>query len=139
MDCLRIKREEGFTILEVVFAVSILAIGIMGYTTLKSSSRYSRTYSKQLSQSIQLTASQLEDFWIRGFNSPLLADGADYDYATDIGGTLEIKDFSIDSANWTVRENCPSELSKMINFTATWNETSAKPKSLTIHQIQVRP
>ncbi len=141
MNFLRLQKEGGFTILEVVFAVSILSIGIMGYTTLKSSSRYSRTYSKQLTQSIELTSGQMEDFWLRGYKSSLLlaTAGTAHDYSEISANPLELDDFTLDSAQWTVRDKCPSELAKLINLTSTWNASAAKPKTLTITQVQVRP
>lgn len=132
-----LKRESGFTLLEVVFASAILAFGILGYTQVKTASRYSRVYAKQLSQSVQLTTGQMEDFILRGYNSPLLsaAGGALADLP---GGALTAGaagDFSFTGANWTVREKCPSDLAKLIQFTGQWGSG----KQLQLTQVQVRP
>ena len=134
-----LRRENGFTLLEVVFASAILAIGIMGYTQIKAASRYSRVYSKELSQSIQLSNSQMEDFILRGYNNSLLAGAGkssvkSYQYS-DLPEDLEVGDFEFKDAGWTVREKCPSELTKLIQFTGYWGNS----KKLQLTQVQVRP
>jgi prepilin-type N-terminal cleavage/methylation domain-containing protein len=145
-----LRRESGFTLLEVVFASAILAIGIMGYTKIKSASRYSRIYSKELSQSIRLSSSQMEDFILRGYYSPLLSGGDDPVThlsselpagSLEIGGTTAwnpvVFGFN-DTTNWTVRDECPSKHTKLIQFTGQWGN-AANPKKLKLTQVQVRP
>ena len=67
MHSLLTNREKGFTILEVVFAVSILAIGLMGYTALKISNKYSWFFAKNMSQAVQLTDTNLEALRMAGY------------------------------------------------------------------------
>jgi len=144
-----LNREQGFTILEVVFAVSILAIGIMGYTALKVSNRYSLFYAKNLSQAVRLTGAQLEGLLLSGYDSDemdgitnggvydLLASSYDLTNAVDqaeYSRHFTAGDFTADEVNWTVKEQCPSELTKLVSFTTVWGS-----KSLTIAQVQVRP
>lgn len=129
-----LKRESGFTLLEVVFASAILAIGMLGYSKIKIATRHSRIYSKQLSQSVQLSGNQLEDFILRGYNSPLLkpAGGSMADLPA---ANVTIGDFSFTGADWTVRDKCPSDLTKLIKFNGRWGND----KSLQLTQVQVRP
>ena len=144
-----LQRERGFTILEVVFAVSILAIGIMGYTILKTSNRYSIFYAKKLSQAVQLTGAQLEDLLMYGYYSDEMdavtngglytLQASDYDLTNAVDRAEYARhfmagDFIADQVEWRVREQCPSELTKLVNFTTTWGS-----KSLTVAQVQVRP
>jgi prepilin-type N-terminal cleavage/methylation domain-containing protein len=132
-----LKRERGFTLLEVVFAAAILGIGIMGYTKIKASSRYSQVYSKQLSQAVQLSGSQMEDFLRRGYNHSMLS-GSDGEAEThlygELGGVLAIGDFNFTDATWTVRQNTPSELTKLIKFTGKWSNS----REIELTQVQVR-
>lgn len=136
MNPFKITRENGFTVLEVVFACSILAIGIMGYTILKSSSRHSRVYSKNLSQAIHLTSSELEGLLVEGYNSSLLTatPGTNHFYSVDVGGIPTIGDFQATDTEWSVRENCPTELTKLVDYSTQWGS-----KSMTLTQVQVRP
>lgn len=137
-----LNRNEGFTILEVVFAVSILAIGIMGYTALKTASRYSMVYSKNLNQAILLTGTKLEELLMRGYYADEMDavtnggvhDFTSADYIGEYGYALQSGDFAADGVHWTVREKCPSELTKLVDYTIRWGS-----KNLTIAQVQVRP
>ncbi|MDF1578268.1 MAG: prepilin-type N-terminal cleavage/methylation domain-containing protein [Desulfobulbales bacterium] len=137
MGSLILKRERGFTILEVVFAAAILGIGILGYTKIKASSRYSQVYSKQLSQAVLLSGSQMEDFLRRGYNHTMLS-GLDGEAKThlygELGGVLSIGDFSFTDASWTVRQNTPSQLTKLIKFTGKWNSS----REIELTQVQVQ-
>lgn len=128
-------KEKGFTLIELLFAVTILAIGIMGFTLLKSSNKYSRQYSLDTSQAVQLDMAQMEDFIIRGYDSNLLTNG-DHTYA-EISGTLpQIGDFQLTSATWKVRDNYPSQYLKTIDLTATWG-TGTAAKSVTMTNVLV--
>ena len=136
-----LRNEKGFTILEAVFAAGILAFAILSYTMLKTSSRYSQVFSKDLSQAIQLSTSQMDDFTRRGYNDPLLSAtaGTTSHLYSELGAgkPLQIGDFALEDATWTVKEGCPGELSKIIKFTGEWNPAS--PKTFTTTQVQVRP
>jgi len=126
------RNDKGFTLIELSFAVVILAIGIMGYTLLKSSNRYSSQYAKETSQAIHLTRGQLEQFIGMNYDSPDLTAGA-HIYA----GTMpKIGDFQLTNAQWVVRDGCPSEFAKTIEFTATWS-TGAAAKKLTLTHVMV--
>jgi len=126
------RNDKGFTLIELSFAVVILAIGIMGYTLLKSSNRYSSQYSKETSQAIQLTRGQLEEFIGMDYDSPDLTAGSH----TFAGTMPQIGDFQLTNAQWEVRDGCPSEYTKTIDFTATWS-SGAAAKQLTLTHVMV--
>jgi prepilin-type N-terminal cleavage/methylation domain-containing protein len=140
MNSLLLGREKGFTILEVVFAVSILAIGIMGYTALKTSNMYSWFFSKNMSQAVQLTGSNLEWMLMAGYNDAgWLSDGDHTEADVNASGDtppVTAGDFDASGVDWTVRDKCPTELTKMVNYTTKWSNGN---NSVTITQVQVRP
>jgi len=140
MNGLSVGNEKGFTILEVVFAVSILAIGIMGYTALKTSNMYSWYFSKNLSLAVQLTDSNLEDLQMAGYNDTGWMDaGTHSQYSTnDFGDAPDQSagDFTASGLKWTVKDKCPSELTKMVQYETHWNNDN---NIVTITQVQVRP
>jgi prepilin-type N-terminal cleavage/methylation domain-containing protein len=139
MDRILSSREEGFTILEVVFAVSILAIGIMGYTALKTSNMYSWYFSKNMSQAVQLTGSNLEWMLMAGYGDDGWLSAGDHTQAdtNDSGGTEAVTagDFSASNVSWTVRDQCPTDLTKIIDFKTEWSNGS---NNVTITQVQRR-
>jgi prepilin-type N-terminal cleavage/methylation domain-containing protein len=130
------QHEKGFTLIELTIAATVLAIGILGYTLLKSSNQYSREYSKETSQCIQLIRGQLEEFLSMDYNSTLLTAGT-HDYTEiDPVNPLRIGDFQIagTDAQWVVSDGCPSQYTKTIDFTATWGEGT---KQLTLTHVMV--
>jgi type II secretory pathway pseudopilin PulG len=135
-----LRNEKGFTILEAVFAAGILAFAILSYTMLKTSSRHSQVFSKQLSQAIQLSDSQMDDFARRGYNDPLLSAtaGTAHQYS-ELGTILQTGDFALGDATWTVKEGSPGALSKLIKFTGKWNMQANPPKEFTTTRVIVRP
>lgn len=140
MRNLLVNRQGGFTLLEVVFAVGILAIGMLGYTSLKVSNRYSWFFAKNLSQAVQLASANLEGLLMAGYNDArLLSDGAHSSANPDtyyVAPPLTAGDFTASGLKWTVREGCPSELTKLVNYTTEW---SGGDNELEIIQVQVRP
>jgi len=138
------SHEKGFTLLEVVFAVSILAIGIMGYTSLKVSTQYSWVFAKNLSQALQLTGANLEGLLSAGFNDNWMSPPPDLNIphteatANSVGALFAITsgDFIASGLEWTVKDKCPSQLTKLVTYTTFW---AGDNKSLTLPQVQVRP
>jgi prepilin-type N-terminal cleavage/methylation domain-containing protein len=136
MRCFFRKNEKGFTLIELTFAVTILAIGIMGYTLLKSSNRYSRQYAMETSKAIQLSGGQLEEFMMTNYDSGFLTAGTHFFTEIDPINPLQIGDFQLTNAEWFVRNGCPSQFTKTIDFKATWG-TGAGAKTLTLTHVMV--
>ena len=147
-----LSGDKGFTLLEVVFAVGILAIGMLGYTALKISNMHSWVFAKDLSQAVQLTGANLERLLMAGYHDTGRMSVGDHSVTVNADGThalvggqnasgqeLEVAagDFTAGSVQWTVREKCPSDLTKMVTYTTNWNV--AGNKSMNVTQIQVRP
>ncbi|MFO7606920.1 MAG: hypothetical protein R6W72_11540 [Desulfurivibrionaceae bacterium] len=118
MSCF-LRNQKGFTILEAVFAAGILAFAILSYTLLKTSSRHSQVYSKNLSQAIQLSQRQMDDFTRLGYNHTLLEAGTHV--YSELPTTLGIGDFVLDDATWTVKNVFSDGSTKLIEFTGKWN------------------
>ena len=126
-----LRNDKGFTLIELSFAVTILAIGILGYTLLKTSNRYSSQYSTETTQAVLLTRAQLEEFMVMNYDSGFLTAG------THTAATMpQIGDFQLTNAQWVVRDKCPSEYTKTIDFTATWS-SGAAAKQLTLTHVLV--
>ena len=130
------QKEKGFTLIELTFAVTILAVGIMGYTLLKSSNRYSRQYAMETAKAIQLSGGQLEEFMMTNYDSGFLTAGTHLYTEIDPVNPLQIGDFQLSNAQWFVSDGCPSQFTKTIDFTATWG-TGAAAKTLTLTHVMV--
>jgi type II secretory pathway pseudopilin PulG len=133
-----LRNEKGFTILEAVFAAGILAFAILSYTILKTSSRHSQVFSRDLSQAIQLSMSQMDAFAMLDHNDPLLAATAGTAHQYSELGVLQIGDFALDDATWTVVDNSPCQKNKLVTFTSQWN-LPGNPKTFTITKVILTP
>ncbi len=123
-----IGEERGFTLLEVVFAASILAMGIMGYTHLKVSSSASRNYAGNVTKSTLLTNGQMEEMLLNSYKSIDLTAGTHAD-------VLRLGDFTI-NVTYNVQDSCPSQYTKLITYTGSWNEGN-RSRSITLSQVRV--
>ena len=126
------QNDKGFTLIELSIAVTVLAFGILGYSLLKSSNRYSSQYARETSQAIHLARGQLEEFMLTDYDSSFLTDGTH----THTGAMPQIGDFQLTNAQWQVRDGCPSEYAKTIDYTATWG-VGAAAKQLTLTLVMV--
>jgi len=152
MPITMLRREAGFTILEVVFAVGILAIGIMGYSSLKISNRYSWVFAKDLTQAVPFTTTQLEGLLLDGYESAALGGtnlsgvpGKMYTstvtaatYQTQSGGDiLGVGDLPVGGANWFTYSGVSSASNTektFVDFTPTqvsWTVYGECPSELT--------
>jgi len=117
MQNTRLGQEKGFTILEVVFAAGILAIGILGYTSLKVSNRYSWVFAKDLSQAVPFTTTQWDGLLLSGYESAAMGGtnmavwgptkiysqtvtAANYAVNSGVGDAMGVGDLPVGGANW---------------------------------------
>jgi prepilin-type N-terminal cleavage/methylation domain-containing protein len=142
--------ERGFTLLEVVFAVGILAIGMMGYTALKVSNRYSWVFARNLTLALNVTTSNLEGLRLAAsglgyHDDPWMSPGDHTEADVNSNGDappLTSGYFTAKDVTWKVREGCPTKEAKMVTYTTNWNDAgdSVNPstKKLTITQVLLR-
>lgn len=118
-----LRDKGGFSLLEVVFATAILGIGLLAYTTLKASSKYSRVYAEEVSKVVDVSATQLSDLSIQG--------GYDLSYIPP--STVVVSGVPL-NVSWQVKDKCPSELSRLYLYSGNWYA-----HSITLSQVKVRP
>jgi len=121
------QENGGFTLLEVLVASTILAIGVMGFMALQSTSIASRSFAKEMSRNTVAGAGMLDEILLSDFSSADLVAG-DHTATRTIGGQPI-------TFNWKVYDRCPSEFTKLVLITLQWNE-KGKPRSLTLTQVK---
>ena len=112
------RRERGFTIVELMVALTILLIGILGVVSILAVTFRASAYSRHATEATVIAEQKLEE--LRG-SITLPADGS-----YDDGGTIDSRGV-LDSAAL---------------FTRTWvvstvNPTDANGNSVTLRQIEV--
>ncbi|MBU0673259.1 MAG: prepilin-type N-terminal cleavage/methylation domain-containing protein [Proteobacteria bacterium] len=114
------RHEGGFSLLEVVFALGILAIGIMGYSTLKTSSKFSQVYSRDLSQAVMLTDQEWNVLKTKSYTGVDLKHTGNGGYF-ESSDVLELGGFEIGEVYWVVLDDCPGRGFKTILLNTAWN------------------
>ncbi|CAB1063768.1 hypothetical protein D1BOALGB6SA_8552 [Olavius sp. associated proteobacterium Delta 1] len=100
-------NNHGFTIVEVIIALSIFAIGILAVTTLAITTINTNASSRSLTEATTLAEDRLEKLMTQSFDT--IGDGQTEESGYDIF--------------WTVVENDITDMSKSITVTVTRNGT----------------
>jgi|GEM_PF-4886177 len=89
------SREDGFALIEVMIAIVILAVGLLGLAALLAQLTGTTTQSRYLGAEVMLASEKLEDLNQRSTNDPALTAGGDL-----VGGTAAYTDtIQISSTN----------------------------------------
>ncbi len=68
------SNDKGFTIIELMIAMAVLAFGILGFTLLNSRSLNNRTFSRDLNKATVAAERVAENLMYLKYDDPLLAD-----------------------------------------------------------------
>jgi prepilin-type N-terminal cleavage/methylation domain-containing protein len=80
------SNAAGFTLLEVLIALVVLAVGILGVATMQISSIQGNSKGRQISEATSLASALMEDLLAREYNNACLIDrNADEDAGLDNG------------------------------------------------------
>src|SRR6056297_700438 len=118
----RVKQNSGFTLLEVLIALVIFAVGILGVATMQISSIQGNSKGRQISEASSLAADRIEMFidvdyvkWVDvgGDGTAGLDDvGANADDRADLDGDGQ------DDIFWNIAEDFPLPNTKTIRVIA---------------------
>jgi Tfp pilus assembly protein PilV len=117
------SAEGGFTVLEAIFAISILAVGILAVTSLQGSAMRSNASAVELADATARISSQLEVLTMLPFMAPEL------DPEGNLHGPVASGPYKM---TWKV--NSPTGDQKTIIITVRWNDHGVS-KQLSLSQI----
>jgi type IV pilus assembly protein PilV len=123
----RTKREGGFTLIEMLIAVSILSAGLLALGTMQVSAISGGAYSSNVTEGSTLAADRLEKLLALDYTDSLLTQGMHSDTDTSTGRTV----------SWNVVDNVPMVNTKTITFTVQWTDRGIQ-KSVSIQRIIAR-
>jgi type IV pilus assembly protein PilV len=124
----RASSENGFTVLEAVFAVSILAVGILAVASLQGSAIRSNGSAMELADITARTSSQLEALSMLPFSAhELNAEENPHRIEPKPSDPYQV------GLTWNVTDS-PSGNMKTIHMKANWNDRGA-PKELSLGHI----
>ena len=118
------RAQAGFTIVEVLVALAIFAIGLAGIGSLLGTTVRANGLAAQLTAATQLTQDKLEE--LRNTPYTAVASGADSTGLTETGEAGGIY-----TRTWTVTTGTPAATAKTVVVTVGWT-------GRTSHQVQLQ-
>jgi type IV pilus assembly protein PilV len=107
----KIKKQEGFTLLEVIMAISILTVGILSVATMQASSIRGNAFAWGTSEASTVAMGQIER----------LMDLAYTDAQLTAGNHVGVPEGRY-NPSWTVTDNAIINQTKTINVIITWTD-----------------
>ena len=144
------KGNQGFTLIEVMIALTILVIGMLSVAAMQIHSTNGNTSANRSTMGFIWCSDRIEVLKRLAYTDPLLtgaaAPGITYVLAQDNDGVDNDYDGRIDEAGetgsvnliYTVIDDAVLPNTKTITVTATWQTPLGQPKSLTLRTVRAR-
>jgi type IV pilus assembly protein PilV len=126
------KNEQGFTMLELLIAIAILAIGLLGLATLQSTSIKENRDSKEMTTAVFLAEKKMEELKSSTFNAAPLNIGASTDSNNPMNGSGAAG--GIFYRSWNVQNYLGSNNMKQITVSVSWT-ISGKSHSTSLNTV----
>jgi type IV pilus assembly protein PilV len=124
------REEEGFTLLELLFALTILSVGLLGTAVLTTGIIRGNFFSKNITSATAVAQTTIEGAQRVGYT-------AVNTYVTDsskVPSTVSMGGVSF-SQSASVTNNSPASNMKTISITVSWNEANNAARSVTLQTI----
>ena len=129
------KNQRGFTLVELLIALFIFAVGILGVATMQTTSIQGNSKGRRISEASNLAADRIEMFMSLDYDNPILddddGDGTDQDVdgdgVDDDGGNFGLSDLNnpdgaedsdgdgVNDIFWNIAVDHPEPNTKTIN------------------------
>lgn len=116
----KIKSNQGFTLLEVIFAISILTIGILAVGAMQASSIRGNAFAWDTSEATNIAMAQIEGLMDLPYDDE---DLDDLDGDSHVGDTIGIYNVS-----WKVEEDAFIDQTKTVDLSVSWKDHGADRK-----------
>uniref|UniRef100_UPI004057C632 type IV pilus modification PilV family protein n=1 Tax=Candidatus Electrothrix sp. TaxID=2170559 RepID=UPI004057C632 len=129
----------GFTIMEILIAMAIFAIGILGVAKMQISATMGNSSSRTLTEAVFFAQSRLETLLalpydhndLKDVNGNALSGLDDEDTGADHGDTQDIYTLS-----WNIADDEPVEDAKRIRIIVTWRTGASGPEKRVLNAVK---
>ena len=111
-----VKSKQGFTILEVIISISIMAVGLIATASMQAAAVKATAGAFRISESATLAQDRMEVLLSRPYRDPMLAPGAHRDPSPPAGYSI----------SWNVVDDSPVANTKRLEVTVSWKEGRAE-------------
>ena len=116
----RIKAQSGFTLVEVMIAISILTVGLLGVATMQMSAIRGNGFSNDTTTALALAEEKMEQLLSLSYTDAELA--ASTTHEEEINASGEIVTGGFYHRSWVVSDfTSPNPNYKEITMTVTWD------------------
>lgn len=116
----KIKSNHGFTLLEVIFAISILTIGILAVGAMQASSIRGNAFAWGTSEATNIAMAQIESLMDLPYDDEDLEDLDEDSHGPVSNGSYNV--------SWKVEEDDFIEQTKTVDVTVLWKDHGADRK-----------
>lgn len=120
-----LRNSKGFTLVEVMVAIAILSIALLGLVSVTVMVIKSNSFSKEMTKATTLANDKMEDLKKSSYSGLVSGTDTKTDPSTDTSRLIYTK-------TWTVTQNSPIVGTKTIDITVQWNSQG------TSHNVTVR-
>ena len=124
------KKEGGFTLLELLVALTILSVGLLGTAMLTTGIVRGNFFSKNITSATAIARTTIEGAQRVGYTAvnTYATDSSKVPPAVSMGGVSF-------SQSASVTNNSPASNMKTISVTVSWNEANNAARSVTLQTI----
>ena len=114
------QKDQGFTLIEVLIAITIFAVGLLAVATMQLSAIRVNSTAGQITTRITWAQDKLEELMALPYSDPLLEDLGDPPSGTDSAGNAHQETtYEGYIISWTVTNNTPISSTKLITVAVT--------------------
>lgn len=116
------KNENGFSLIELLIAISILAVGLLGTATMLTTNMGSNSFSQTITVEASVASSVMEEIMAKNASDPIFSAsvaGAVYDLDPASAATTITVQGRVYSATYSVTQNTPVTGVARIDSTVT--------------------
>jgi type IV pilus assembly protein PilV len=130
-------EQNGFTIIEVMIAVAILAVGLLGIASMQMSAIRGNNLSDNITCALTLAEDKMESLLEMDYDNPDLEDIVatnDDDLSRTDSGWIDREELNIDETGkvnagqyrriWNIADNKPIENNKTVTVIVLWDNDS---------------
>jgi type IV pilus assembly protein PilV len=98
----KLQKDQGFTLIEVLIAITIFAIGLLAVAAMQTSAITVNSTAGQITTRMTWAQDKIEELMALPYSDPLLEDLGDPPSGTDSAGNLHQETISEGSVNYTI-------------------------------------
>jgi type IV pilus assembly protein PilV len=114
-----LQKDEGFSLIEVLIAISIFAVGLLAVAAMQTSAIRVNSTAGQITDRTTLAQDKLEELMGLSYSDPWLQDLGDPPSGMDSVGNVHQETPDNYIISWTVNNNTPVSGTKLITVTVT--------------------